>query len=56
MLGDISFKVNLPNLYNFVLECIELSLQVRFLRFHNTELNQLLAHLSYFVSNIANIP
>lgn len=55
MLGHICLEVDGPDLYNLILECVELSLEVRLLSFHDPELDQLLSDLSHLVRDVADV-
>jgi len=55
LLGHVSLKVDGPDLHNFVLEGVELSLEVGLLSLHDSELDQLLSDLSHLVRDVADV-
>jgi hypothetical protein len=56
LLRHVCLEIDGPNLYNLILECVELSLEVRLLGLHDPELDQLLSDLSYLVRDVADVP
>ena len=55
MLGNVSLKVDGPDLHNLVLEGVELSLEVGLLGLHDSELDQLLPNLTHLVRDVADV-
>ena len=56
LLRHVCLEIDGPNLHNLILECVELSLEVRLLGLHDPELDQLLSDLSYLVRDVADVP
>ena len=55
LLGHVSLEVDGADLYNLILECVELSLEVGLLGLHNSELNQLFSDLCHLVRDVADV-